>query len=149
MPSLYAEIDINAPRFEVWDALIHKDEWHRWNTFLYDLDPALPFRQGGEVLLSLRRVEGEEETEFQPLITMLKPDRCLRWISKAPGLRSEHVFELEDVGPNRTRYIHRERLSGVLARFFMPFIRKDERQGLRRMAYEIKRYVERRYHREW
>lgn len=145
MPSFYAEIDINAPRFEVWDALVHKEEWHRWNTFLFDVDPARQFRPGGRVLLALRRVEGEEETEFQPRITLMQPDRCLRWISKVPGLRSEHVFELEALGPNRTRYIHQERISGVLARFFLPFIRKDERHGLQRMSRQLKRYVERRY----
>ncbi|PSN17589.1 hypothetical protein C7271_16925 [filamentous cyanobacterium CCP5] len=145
MPSFYAEIDINTPRFEVWDALIHKEEWHHWNTFLYDGDPSRPFVQGTEVLLALRRLEGEEATEFQPKVTLMQPDSCLRWVSKVPGLRSEHVFELAVIGPNRTRYIHRERLSGLLSRLFFPFIRKDEKQGLRRMAYQLKRYAEWRY----
>ncbi|HEY9763851.1 MAG TPA: SRPBCC domain-containing protein [Trichocoleus sp.] len=149
MPSFYAEIDINAPRFEVWDALIHKEEWHRWNTFLYDVDAKTPFRQGREVLLSLRRLEGEDKNEFQPTITLIQPERCLRLISKVPGLKTEHVFELEDLGPNRTKYIHQERISGIFSRIFLPFIREEEKQGLRRMARQLKRYVEDRYHRSW
>lgn len=147
MVSLYAEIDINAPRFEVWDALIRKDQWYRWNTFLYDIDASLPFQQGREVLLALQRIEGEEDTEFQPTVTLVQPNCCLRWISKVPGLRSEHIFELEDIGANRTRYIHRERLTGLFARVFLPFIRKDEKQGIHRMARQIKRYTEQRYYR--
>lgn len=148
MPSFYTEIDINASREAVWDALIHKEEWYRWNTFLYDMDPKLPFRQGRQVLLSLRRLEGEEETEFQPVVTLLQPNRCLRWLAKAPGLKTEHLFELADLGPNRTQYIHQERISGVFSPVFWPFIRHDEKQGLRRMARQIKRYVENRYYRD-
>lgn len=149
MPSLHAEIDINAPRFAVWDALIRKEEWHRWNTFLYDCDPALPMRQGGEIVVSLRRLEGDEETEFQPKIILMQPDRCLRWMAKVPGFKSEHVFELENIGPNRTRYIHRERLSGMLSRVFLPFIRQDEKTGMYRMTRQLKRYVEHHYRRDW
>ena len=149
MPSFYAEIDIDAPRFEVWEALVRKEQWSHWNTFLYDGDPSLPFQQGREVLLALRRNHNEDETEFQPRVTLLRPDRCLRWISKVPGLCSEHVFELEALGSKRTRYIHQERFSGLLWRAFWPFIHKDEKQGLRRMSRELKRYVEHRYYRQW
>ncbi|MGF1570190.1 MAG: SRPBCC family protein [Nodosilinea sp.] len=146
MPSLYTEITINAPRFAVWDALVRKEEWHRWNTFLYDCDPNLPIRQGGEIFLALRRLEGEDETEFQPRVLMVQPNRSLRWMSRVPGFISEHVFELEGVGPNRTKYIHQERVSGLLSRVFLPFIRRDEKEGLRRMTQQIKRYVEHHYH---
>ncbi len=100
MPSLYSEVTINAPRFAGWDARVRKEEWHRWNTFLYDCDPNLPIKPGGEIFLALRRLEGEDETEFQPRVVVVQPNHCLRWISKGPGFRSEHVFELEDVCPN-------------------------------------------------
>jgi hypothetical protein len=149
MPSLYAEITINAPRFAVWDALVRKEEWHRWNTFLFDCDPNLPIRQGAELFLALRRVEGEDETEFQPKVILLQNNRCLRWIAKVPGFRSEHIFQLEDVGPNRTKYIHQERISGLFSRVFLPFIRKEEKEGLRRMSRQIKRYVEYYYQKQW
>lgn len=142
MSSLYTEIDIEAPRTSVWDALIHKEEWRRWNTFLFDCDPRLPFAQGRDVFLALCRLEGEDETEFQPKVLLLHPEVCLQWKTKVPGLVSEHIFELEDIGPNRTRYIHRERFSGPLSALFLPFIRRDEKQGQKRMAWQLKRYVE-------
>lgn len=142
MPSLYTEIQISAPRSTVWRALVRKDEWLKWNTFLYDRDPAQPFEQGQRPLLSLKRISQEQETEFKPLITLLQPEVCLQWITTLPGFRIEHVFELQDVGQGLTKYTHRENLSGVLSGVFLTFFRQDEQQGLRRMAQELKRYAE-------
>ncbi len=142
MPTLYAEIDINAPQSVVWDALVRKDQWRFWNTFLYDCDPGLPMARGSEIFLSMQRLEGDEETEFQPLITMMRSPYVMRWVSSIPGLRSEHVFELRETVPGRTRYLHRETFSGILSKVFLPFIRQDERQGLRRMAQQLKMHVE-------
>lgn len=142
MPSLYAEIEINAPKSAVWQALIRKDHWLKWNTFLYDRNPALPFKQGQTVQLSLKRLKDETETEFEPRILVLQPEVCLRWVYSAPGFRSEHGFELQEVGRNRTKYIHQETISGAMTFVFLPFLRQDEQQGIRRMARELKQYVE-------
>ncbi len=142
MPSLYTEIDINAPQNVVWDALIRKDQWRFWNTFLYDCDPGLRIARGNEIFLAMQRLEGDEETEFQPVITMLRAPYMMRWVSTIPGLRSEHIFELRENVPGRTRYIHRELFSGILSKVFLPFIRQDERQGIRRMSQQLKMHVE-------
>ncbi|MBD3881273.1 SRPBCC domain-containing protein [Phormidium tenue FACHB-886] len=142
MPSLYAEIEINAPKAVVWRALVQKEAWLKWNTFLYDRSPDKPFAQGRVVQLSLRRLREESETEFEPRITLLQPGVCLRWVYSAPGFRSEHVFELQDIGQNRTKYLHQEHFSGVVTHLMLPFLRQDEQQGLRRMARELKQQVE-------
>lgn len=142
MPSIYTTIEINAPRQKVWQALVRKEAWKYWNTFLYDCDVQQPFKQGREVWLSLRRVPGDEETEFQPLVTLIQPGVCLRWVASIPGFVNEHVFELQSIGLDRTQYIHQENFSGILTRVILPFVRQDELQGIRRMARELKNYVE-------
>jgi hypothetical protein len=142
MPSLYTEIEINASRQKVWRVLVHKEKWVYWNTFLYDCNPERKFAAGQEVFLSLRRVPGEAETEFQPRIILLQPYVCLKWVSAIPGFISEQVFELQDMGHDRTKYIHHENFSGALTRLFLPFIRSDEQQGIQRMAWELKQFVE-------
>ncbi|MFM7426131.1 MAG: SRPBCC family protein [Elainella sp.] len=142
MPTLYTEIEINAPRAVVWHALLHKENWLRWNTFLYDRNPDLVFQQGRKVQLSLRRLREETETEFEARVLLLQPQACLRWVSTAPGFRSEHVFELQDVGRNRVKYIHRELFSGLVTPLVLSFLRRDEQQGIRRMARELKFYLE-------
>lgn len=142
MPSLYTVVEIEAPRREVWRALVQKEHWMYWNTFLYDCDSRRSFVEGQEVYLSLRRVPGEEVTEFQPRVTLVQPDVCLQWVAKIPGFVSQHSFELQEVGRDRTQYVHQERFTGQLTRLFLPFIRRDEHQGMRRMAMELKQYLE-------
>ena len=142
MPTLYAEIDINAPQSVVWEALMRKDQWRYWNTFFYDCEPGIRMARGNELFLAMQRLEGDEETEFQPLITMLRPPSLMKWTSSIPGLKTEHTFELQERMPGRTSYLHRETFSGILSKVFLPFIRQDERQGLRRMAQQLKIHVE-------
>lgn len=143
MPSFYTHVEINAPRALVWEILIRKDQWRWWNTFLYDGNPAQPFRPGEAVSLGLCRLEGDELTDFESVVTLMQPQQCLGWRSQLPGFSSEHRFELQDLGPYRTHYIHRERITGLLSKVFWPFIRQDEKQGLQRMAHQIKRHAER------
>ncbi|MEM9504427.1 MAG: SRPBCC domain-containing protein, partial [Cyanobacteria bacterium P01_E01_bin.43] len=97
MPTLRTEIEINAPRSLIWEALMRKDEWRRWNTFLFDGDPALAIHQGREIFLSIRRLEDDESTDFEPLITLVQPHVCLRWVARMPGFKSEHSFEMQDL----------------------------------------------------
>ncbi len=142
MPSLYTEIEINVARSQVWQILVAKERWKYWNTFLYDCDPNLPFVQGRDVALSLLRVPGEEEIQFRPIVTLVQPNYCLKWLSTIPGLQNEHVLELQDVDVNQTRFSYQQNFSGALARFLLPFIRQDERKGIQRMAGELKQYAE-------
>lgn len=142
MASLYTEVDINAPKHQVWQVLFQKDQWKHWNTFLFDCDSSVPFQKGQEVFLSLRRLPNEEETEFEPLVTRVQPNVCLSWVSSIPGFRNEYVFELQEIGVGRTKYVHKNNYSGILTRVFLPFIREDEQRGIQRMARELKRYVE-------
>lgn len=142
MPSLYTEVEINAARSQIWQILIAKEHWKYWNTFLYDCDPNRPFIQGRDVVLSVLRSPGEEEVQFRPLVTLVQPNYCLKWLSTIPGLKNEHVFELQDVDINKTRFSYQQNFTGTFARFLLPFIRQDERKGIQRMASELKRYAE-------
>ncbi|MEM9117588.1 MAG: SRPBCC domain-containing protein [Cyanobacteria bacterium P01_F01_bin.56] len=149
MPTLRTEIEINASRAAVWEVLMRKDEWRRWNTFLFDADPALAIRPGQEIFLSVRRLEDDEFTDFEPIVTLVQPQVCLRWIAKMPGFKSESAFELQDLSPTRTLYTHQQRFKGILSTLFLPFIRQDEKQGMKRMARQLKRYIEHREYREY
>ncbi|ERN41282.1 hypothetical protein KR51_00021720 [Rubidibacter lacunae KORDI 51-2] len=142
MASLYTEIDINAPKSVVWDLLLAKEQWQLWNTFLFDGDASQPLLQGKRVLLSMRRLAHEEKTEFQPRVMLVLPEICLKWQASIPGLKSETVFELQEIGFRRTKYVHAHHFSGFLAPILIPFVREDEAIGLRRMARELKRYAE-------
>ena len=145
MPTIYTEIELNAPRPFVWETLCRKDRWKQWNTFLKDKTPHQTLTRGHSLVLSLQRLPKEPETQFQAVVTTVEPDSCLRWVAIAPGYRSEHTFELWDAGDMRTKYSHKEKVSGALSTLFFPFIRKDEQRGIRRMAMDLKDYVEAQY----
>jgi hypothetical protein len=143
MPSLYTEIEMNATRAQAWDAIVRKEYWQQWNSFLFDRSPDRSFQLGRTVLLSLQRLKGETDTEFEAIVTVMQPHTCLQWKATAPGYINEHTFELQDVGWQRIKFTHRETFSGRLSGIFLPFIRQDEQQGLDRMARELKYYIER------
>jgi hypothetical protein len=142
MPIIYTEIKINAPRAKVWQTLWHKERWMYWNTFLYDCSPKQALIPGQKVALSVRRNPGAEELEFLALVTQVAPHYSLKWITQIPGFRHEHGFELQDVGGDRTQYIHQGHFSGLLCPLIFPFIRRAEQRGINRMAQELKAYVE-------
>lgn len=142
MPSLYTEIEINAPCQQVWHILMHKESWMYWNTYLYDCDPRRPLVEGKDVLLSVRRLPGEAETEFQARVTIIQPIGYLQLMTTIPGLRHKQTFELHPLGRDRTQYIHHQSFRGILARVIVPFIQADEHKGIRRMAWELKDYAE-------
>lgn len=142
MPSFYTEIEIDAPRSLVWKALFDKQQWKNWNSFLFDRAPGQAFEAGRSLLLSQRRKVREPETTFEAQITRLQPEHSLCWVCEAPGYRSEHRFDLVDVGRSQTKYTHCEKISGRLSWLFTPFIRRDEQIGMRRMALELKHYSE-------
>ncbi|ERT04817.1 polyketide cyclase / dehydrase and lipid transport family protein [Lyngbya aestuarii BL J] len=142
MSTLYTEIEINASKQQVWRVLDQKEEWRNWNSFLFDRDSSLPFQGNQMVRLSVWRSPADQDTEFQAIVKVVQPGVCLSWVSEIPGFRGEYWFELQDIGVNRTKYIHREEFSGWLSRIFLPFIREDEKRGMERMARELKRYIE-------
>ena len=142
MPTLYTGIEVHAPKQEVWQVLYQKEAWINWNTFLFDRDPTLPFKSNQVVRLSVWRSQPEEQTEFRPLVQVVQPEVCLSWVSEIPGFRGEYWFELQEIGVGRTKYIHREAFSGFLSRIFLPFIQQDEKRGMKRMARELKQYIE-------
>jgi hypothetical protein len=66
----------------------------------------------------------------------------VQWRAVIPGFSSEVSMELLEVGPDRTKYLYQEKISGAIGRFALSFIRDDQMRGMRRMAQELKQYSE-------
>jgi hypothetical protein len=143
MATLYNETVLNAPRQAVWEAIVYKDRWRFWNTFLYDCSPRVGFVPGREVLLAVRRVPGDEPIEFRAKVRQVMDGYGVQWRAAIPGFVSEVSIELQDVGGDRTKYLYQEKISGLAGRFALAFIREDQTRGIRRMSQELRQYVER------
>ncbi len=111
---LNTNIEIDAPSSIVWEALTDFSRYSQWNPFIRSIRGEA--KQGGQLEIFIQPPGGRGMT-FRPVILDLKPERELCWIWQLllPGIfDSEHQFQIEPLGENRTRLIHREVFSGLL-----------------------------------
>lgn len=114
MREIRTEIEISAPREEVWDALIDLSCYPEWNPFITKGEGDLAV--GSELKLSVKPPGAIGKT-IKPRVVEVEPGRRLAWIGHAllPGFfDGERYFVLEDSGDGVTRVIHGERFTGFL-----------------------------------
>lgn len=141
MTEIAAEVEIAAPVARVWEVLTGFDSYPEWNPFIV--------RAGGELFRGARlevtiRPDGRRATTFRPTVLVLEPNRELRWLGRLvlPGIfEGEHIHELEEVAPGRTRYVQRERFRGLLVPFVRGILDSTER-GFRAMNSALKARAE-------
>lgn len=135
------QIDIDAPVGRVWDVLTDVDAYDAWNPFITHVDGDL--RAGSKLSVTLAPPGGRRMT-FRPSVTELRPERRVAWLGHL-GVRGvfdgEHIHDVEEISPGRTRYVQRERFSGVLVPFVGWALRRTE-EGFRRMNAELKKRAE-------
>jgi hypothetical protein len=83
----------------------------RWNPFITAIE-GVP--EAGARLVVTIRAPGRKARDFRPRVLAAREGRELRWLGRLimPGIfDGEHIHELEEVAPGRTRYIQREKLA--------------------------------------
>jgi hypothetical protein len=137
MKEIRTEVEIDAPAERVWEVLTDVAAYDAWNPFIRHLEGEL--REGTRLRVTMAPPGGRAMT-FTPSITDLQPGRRLAWLGHL-GIRGifdgEHIHEVEELEPSRTRYVQRERFTGVLVPFVGGMLRKTE-EGFRRMNVELK-----------
>jgi hypothetical protein len=126
MRELRREIDINAPRSAVWAVLTNFRSYPEWNPFIRSVSGDL--RQSARLDV---RIEppGARAMSFKPTVLNVEDERELRWLGRflVRGLfDGEHIFRLEALGDDGTRFTQAERFSGMLIRAFGSTIDKTE-----------------------
>ena len=114
MREIRTEIEINASREEVWDALTDLSAYPDWNPFIKKGQGEIAV--GGMLNLSVRPPGAIGKT-IKPKVVEVEPGRRLTWVGHAllPGIfDGERYFVLEDFGDGLTRVIHGERFTGFL-----------------------------------
>ncbi len=130
-------IEIDRPAAEVWAALVDRDGYPHWNTFIRSWT--------GDLAVGARQVVRIEPTEtsgqtFRPSIIELQPGRLLVWLGRVaiPGLLDgRHRFEVEPIDEHRSRFVHSEVLSGVLVPLFRRMLTVDTPAAFSRMNAEL------------
>lgn len=135
MLELRTDTEIDAPVELVWRVLTDFDAFPEWNPFIRRIVGKAVEGSRLEVVLG---ASGTRPMRFRPRVLRVVPERELRWLGALglPGLfDGEHIFELEALGPARTRFVQRERFRGI----FLPFLRRSLERDARRGFEEMNR----------
>ena len=133
MKELRTEIEIDAPIEKVWRALTDFASFPEWNPFIRRIKGTPTIGSRLEVSLG---ASGTKPMTFRPRVLNVVPNRELRWLGRLGLPRlfdGEHIFELVPLGPNRTRFVQRERFRGLFVPFLATSLDRDARRGFEEM----------------
>lgn len=146
MKEVRSEIEINSYPESVWRILIDFAAYDQWNPFINKIIGAPT--EGSKIDLYIETPSGKNR-KYSPRITRVEEGRELRWFGKSslPGfLNAEHIFTIEELQPERVRFIQRELFDGLLTRVFGKGVDTDIRQGFQDMNDALKKRAERSSH---
>ena len=146
MKEVRSEIEINSYPESVWRILIDFAAYDQWNPFINKIIGAPT--EGSKIDIYIETPSGKNR-RYSPRITKVQEGRELRWFGKSslPGfLNAEHIFIIEELQPERVRFIQRELFDGLLTRVFGKGVDTDIRQGFQDMNDALKKRAERSSH---
>lgn len=146
MKEVRSEIEISSYPESVWRILIDFAAYDQWNPFINKIIGAPT--EGSKIDLYIETPSGKNR-KYSPRITRVEEGRELRWFGKSslPGfLNAEHIFIIEELQPERVRFIQRELFDGLLTRVFGKGVDTDIRQGFQDMNDALKKRAERSSH---
>jgi hypothetical protein len=138
MKTLRTEIEIQASAERVWQILTDFANFPKWNPFIRQASGELKTGARLEVFL---QPSGTRGMTFRPEVLKAEPKCELRWLGHliVPGLfDGEHIFTIEPLGTNRVRFVQSETFTGLLAPFFMRWLRTETLRGFEEMNHALK-----------
>lgn len=143
MKELRTEIEINTSPERVWKILTDFEKYDQWNPFIHKIigQP----KEGAKIEIHIE-TPGGKNRKYGPTLTKVDEGRELRWLGKSslPGfLNGEHIFAIEQLEPQRVRFVQREVFDGLLTSLFGKSLDTDVRQGLEEMNRALKERAER------
>jgi hypothetical protein len=142
LKTIHTEIEINVPASNVWEILTDFDSYPQWNPFIRSFK-GTP-KPGKRFKVRMHPPGGKPMT-FQPVCLKLEPGRELRWLGHVliRGIfDGEHIFELEEIVPGKTRFIQRENFRGFLVPLIWNSVEANTRQGFEAMNTKLKERAE-------
>ncbi len=115
---LEKSVEIEAGPQRVWSVLADLEKYPEWNPFIPRIEGHLT--EGSRLEVTIRPPGGRAMT-FRPTVLAVEEDRGIRWLGTL-GVRGlfdgEHSLSIEPAGPDRVRFVQRERFSGILVPLF-------------------------------
>ena len=146
MKEVRSEIAINTYPERVWRILIDFGAYDQWNPFIKKIIGHPTERSKIDIYIE---TPSGKNRKYSPRITKIEEGHELRWFGKSslPGfLNAEHIFTIEEVQPERVRFIQREVFDGLLTKVFAKRLDIDILKGFQDMNDALKRRAERTNH---
>ena len=140
---LRSEIEIHATPEAVWSVLADFARYPEWNPFFVRAKGEL--RAGERLEITMSLPDSNREHVLRPRLLACEAPRELRWLGHLwlKGLfDTEHFVRLRESEPGRTRLVHGEDVTGLIARYALGTITEITR-GLVYMNEALKHRVER------
>ena len=133
-------IDIEASPDRIWEVLVDFPKWGKWNSFIPLVEGKL---EEGQTLKIQVCPPGLKPMTFEPKIFSLIENKEIIWGGSFLGIvyRGEHLFLLEPLSDNRTRFRQIERFNGPMVLLMGSMIKKTEK-GYHQMNNLLKKRVE-------
>jgi hypothetical protein len=110
-------VEIAAPAAKVWDVLTDLHAYGRWNPGITAADGRLV----KDATLTLRVRSGGGTETVRPTVTVLEPQRELRWFRRFHEIGhladGEQRFTIEAAGPGRVRFTQAQTFRGLATPF--------------------------------
>jgi len=144
MKQISSEVQINASPERVWHLLTNFPAFPAWNPFMPRAEGEL--KPGARLKVYLKPPKGMSMT-FKPRVLKVEPNCEFRWLGHfiMPGLfDGEHIFSLEPIDRNQTRFVQRELFRGLLVPFFSAIgLLRNTSSGFEAMNQALKSQAER------
>ena len=124
MREIYTEKEIEAPPETVWEVLTDLDSYEDWNPHFTSASANGELEEGSSVDV-LINPSGTSSMNATVDIKSFEPERELVWegtLFVSLIFNGVHTFELEPIGDDRTRFVNRENLSGLV----VPFVTDED-----------------------
>jgi hypothetical protein len=143
MYEIRTEIEISASPERVWSILLDFPGHSEWNPFIRSITGSPKPRERLKAFIQPR---GGKGMIFRPKVLVAASNRELRWLGHfmLPGIfDGEHYFQIIPITPNRIRFVHGEKFSGVLVAIARAGLEGGTRAGFVAMNQALKARAER------
>lgn len=138
-----AEREIDGSAEEVWNVLVDRESYPRWNPFV--VSSTGPLVEGATITNVLADAKGGTST-FTPTVLTVSENREFRWKGKfwVSGLfDGEHFFTIDSTDGGRVRLVQEEHFRGLAVPPMRAMLRNDTLAQFRAMndalAHEVHR----------
>lgn len=142
MFEIRTEIEIGASADRVWSILIDFPAQPQWNPFVRSIEGKAAV---GERLKISVQPPGGKGMSFRPTLLVVDRNRELRWVGRLllPGIfDGEHYFQIGESGPERVKFVHGEKFSGLLVPLAKSGLEGGTKAGFEAMNQALKARAE-------